>query len=277
MTRDDVHDVAVLRRLYQDLSVLPRMPAALLYISMVDLARLAAGDKSVFAALSAYVPESLVSFLPGHVDKVLALAPNAMAPSILEPGQRELVGVEVFLSRHASMEHTPHGGLHVDANEPDWDSALVRWGSVFHLGPDHVPEGGGTAVYPRVPVPEQLMSYCFRYTTHDELDALAADWTVVPQKPNRLLVFDGRLPHYACRCRANPEAPRTALIVTGWATRPRFAPEQGYSKLTVAQYQAFTRLPEADVQRARGFLELQRERGDMAQVLVDALAAVEAI
>jgi hypothetical protein len=268
VTRDDAHDPAVLHRLYQDLSVLPRMPAALLYIPMADLERLAAGDKTVASALAAYVPESLVAFLPAHVDKVRAMAPN----------QGDLVGVEVFLSRHASMDHTPHGGLHVDANEPDWDSALVRWGSVFHLGPDNVPEGGGTAVYPRLPVPEQLMSYCFRYTTHDELDALAADWTVVPQKPNRLLVFDGRLPHYACRCRAKPEAPRTALIVTGWATVPRCAPERGYSKLTVEQYQAFTHLPESDVQRARGFLELGRERGArVAQVLVDALSAIESI
>jgi hypothetical protein len=247
VTRDDAHDPAVLHRLYQDLSVLPRMPAALLYIPMADLERLAAGDKTVASALAAYVPESLVAFLPAHVDKVRAMAPN----------QGDLVGVEVFLSRHASMDHTPHGGLHVDANEPD---------------------GGGTAVYPRLPVPEQLMSYCFRYTTHDELDALAADWTVVPQKPNRLLVFDGRLPHYACRCRAKPEAPRTALIVTGWATVPRFAPERGYSKLTVEQYQAFTHLPESDVQRARGFLDLGCERGArVAQVLVDALSAIESI
>lgn len=230
------------------------MPASLLYMPMSDFDALARGDAATVAALERYAPRELVSFLPRLVAKVREIAPS----------QAPLVGVEIFMSQHASETPATHAGLHVDSNEPDWDTARVAWGSVLHLGPERVIEGGGTAFYPRLPVPEHVHARCFSPSTFDALDALTNAWVVVERKVNRLVAFDGRLPHYAARCRARPDAPRIALIVTGWATVPRFAPPEPhvYSRLEPEEYLALTELPEAQLAVAREWLRVADEAGE---------------
>ncbi len=257
---DDAFDLAELGSLYRALAPLPRMPAGLLYVPLPDFERLTRGDAAMRAALEAYLPRELVAFLPGYVAKAAALAPPAEA----------ICGIEVFLSQHASPEPAKHAGLHVDSNEPDWESARVSWGSILHVGPKDILGGGGTAFYPHLPVPEAILARCFAPNTFESLDALTTEWEVVERKQNRLLAFDGRLPHYAARCQARPEEPRVALIVTGWATVPRFAQEGGFSKLSPAEYRAFIEEPEANLGIARAHHDLGRALGEPRLTALDA-------
>lgn len=233
---DDAFDREEVDALYRAMATRGRMPISLLYVPKEDLTRIAEGDATSTATLERYAPRELVRLLPRLVAKVIEVAP----PS--EP----LCGFEVFMSQHASETTATHAGLHVDANEPDWDSARVAWGSVFHVGPESILEGGGTSFYPRVPVPPHIHERCFMPNTFDSLDALTDEWVTVERRVNRLVAFDGRLPHYAARCRARSSAPRIALIVTGWATVPRFAPlvPGTYSRLEPDEYVALTELPE---------------------------------
>ncbi len=232
---DDAFDASEIDALYMRLARYPRMPTNLLYVAVEDVERLAGGDNETTARLEGYLPRELVAFVPRYVERVRAVAPTN------EP----IVGVEIFLSQHASSEPQRHAGFHVDSNEPTWDSARVAWGSILHLGPKRVLEGGTTVLWPTLPVPAEVMAHCFQPTTYEQLDALSSDWLVVERRQNRLLAFDGRLPHFAGRCRAIPSEPRVALVVTGWATIPRFASPAGFSHLTAAEYRAFTELPEA--------------------------------
>lgn len=243
---DDAFDAAQVAGLYRALSRLGRMPAGLLYVPSP------AWQTDRRAALGAYVPEELVTFLPTYVEKVRALY-----------GDAPLAGIEIFMSHHASDQPAAHAGLHVDSNEPDWESAKVAWGSVLHLGPDEVLEGGGTAFWPTLPVPAKIMDRCFQPNTFDTLDALTSEWRVVDRKVNRLVAFDGRLPHYAARCRARPGEPRIALIVTGWSTIPRFAAtDDGFSKLSPDEYRAFTELPEVHLDAVRAHQHMVRTIGE---------------
>lgn len=250
---DDAFDRAEIDALYAALRPRGRMPASLLYIPREDFDLLARGDAATVATLERYAPRTLVAFLPKLVAKLLAVAP----PS--EP----LTGFEVFMSQHASEAPATHAGLHVDANEPDWDTARVAWGSVLHVGPEAVLEGGGTTFYPRLPVPEHILARCFAPNTFASLDALTDEWVTVERRVNRLVAFDGRLPHYASRCRARPDAPRIALIVTAWATVPRFAPKEPhvFSRLEPEEYLALTESPEEHLAIVREHARLTAEVG----------------
>lgn len=250
---DDAFDPSDVAALYEAMKRRGRMPASLLYVPKADFDALSAGDAKTIAALERYAPAELVRFLPRYVATVQATAPAS------DP----LCGYEIFMSQHASEEAAGHAGLHVDANEPDWDTARVAWGSVFHVGPETVLEGGGTAFWPRLPVPKAVHERCFSPNTFESLDALTDEWLLVDRKPNRLVAFDGRLPHYAARCRARPDAPRIALIVTGWITVPRFAPaEPGvYSRLEPEEYLALTELPEHALAAVRDYERAASEVG----------------
>jgi len=235
------------------------MPAGLFFIPTAELERLERGEAEVVGALGGYLPAELVGFLPAMVRAVRELAPPA------EP----ICGVEVFLSRHSSEEVCAHAGLHIDTNEPDWDSARVSWGSILHVGPTEILSGGGTTFYPRLPVPEAILARCFAPNTFDSLDALTAEWHHVERRENRLLAFDGRLPHYADRCQARPDAPRIALIVTGWTTLPRFARPGAFSPMTAAEYQAFTTAPEEHLAVVRNHHDLGKVIGPAQRTLLD--------
>lgn len=251
---DDAFDPVAVAGLYRAMKGRGRMPASLLYMPKADFDELARGDATRIAALERYAPPELVRFLPGLVARI-----QELAPAVAEP----LCGYEIFMSQHASETPAGHAGLHVDANEPDWDTARVAWGSVFHVGPEAVIEGGGTAFYPRLPVPTHVHERCFAPNTFDSLDALTGEWVVVDRKVNRLVAFDGRLPHYAARCRARPDAPRIALIVTGWITVPRFAPADphAYSRLEPDEYLALTELTESALAAVRDYERAASEVG----------------
>lgn len=238
---DDAFEPSEIRALYEALVRCTRMGAGLFYVDAADVARLTQGDEATVARLEAYLAPELVAFLPRYVAKVRAVAPTD------EP----VVGVEVFLSQHASPEPNKHAGFHVDSNEPAEATAKVAWGSILHLGPDEVIEGGSTVLWPTLPVPAEVMAHCFRPTTYEDLERLSSQWQVVERRTNRLLAFDGRLPHFAGRCRARPLEPRLALVVTGWSTVPPFASPGGFSCLTSSEYRAFTQLPEATLERVR--------------------------
>lgn len=258
---DDAFPRAEMDALYAALCLRPRMPASLLYVPREDFEALARGDAGTVAALERYAPAPLVALLPRLVAKVRGLYPTT-AP---------LVGYEVFLSAHASEVHAQHAGLHVDANEPDWDTARVAWGSVLHVGPEAVLEGGGTSFYPRLPVPPDVLARCFEPNTYDALAALSKDWVTVGRRVGRLVAFDGRLPHFASPCRALPSAPRIALIVTGWETVPRFAsPEPHvFSRLEPDEYLALTEAPEAHLALVRDYARVASEVG---QARLEAIA-----
>ena len=238
---DHAFDAIEIATLYATLARYPRMPAGMLFVDIEDVDRLTRGDAEMRVALEAYLPRELVAFLPTYVAEVRKVAPTS------EP----VVGVEIFLSQHASSEPQAHPGLHVDSNEPTWDTAKVAWGSILHLGPERVLEGGATVFWPTLPVPDDVLARCFAPTTFEALEGLAIEWCVIERQVNRLLAFDGRLPHFAGRCRARPSEPRVALVVTGWSTVPRFARAGGFSHLTAAEYRAFTELPEAALDRVR--------------------------
>lgn len=239
--------------LYAALRLRPRMPASLLYIPAEDFAALEREEPGTVAALERYAPRALVRLLPRLVAKVRALRPST-AP---------LVGYEVFLSAHASEQHAQHAGLHVDANEPDWDTARVAWGSVLHVGPESVLEGGGTSFYPSLPVPPNVLARCFEPNSYESLAALSDAWVTVARKVGRLVAFDGRLPHFAERCRALPTSPRIALIVTAWETVPRFAsPEPHvFSRLEPEEYVALTESPEEHLALVRDYARVAGEVG----------------
>ncbi len=264
---DDAFDPREVEALYHAMKQRGRMPASLLYMPKADFDDLARGDAKTIARLEEYAPKELVRFLPRYVERVLELAP------VREP----LCGYEIFMSQHASETPAGHAGLHVDSNEPDWDSARVAWGSVFHVGPETVIDGGGTAFWPRLPVPPHVHERCFAPNTFDSLDALTNEWVVVERKVNRLVAFDGRLPHFAARCRARPEEPRIALIVTGWITVPRFAPTEprAYSRLEPAEYLALTELPESHLGAVREYEQAASEVG--RERLVAAARAMEKV
>ena len=258
---ESLHPIENVRALYAAIKHLPRMPAGLLWIDAEAMRRLQEDDPLVRQALEAYVPTLVITFLVAHVRKIEAVY-KGIPP----------VGYEFFLSQYAAPEVAPGSGLHVDSNEPEWESANIVWSSVYHVGPTHVKEGGGTVLFPEVPASKEVEARSFRRNTFEELEAIPALRQAVPFRENQLIAFDGRVHHYADRCAAHPGQPRIAFVVTAWESRPRFAPLFGHSLLSISEYRAFTESPEADVAAVGAYLAVrdrlgQEHTNDLANAL----------
>jgi hypothetical protein len=207
---DDVLDETAARAAYDELRDLT-LPGDCLFVRTEVVRAHKRGDGAPHAELSQYVSSKLATTLLDYIAALYEKHVPAAAGSV--------AGFEVWVNQFRINSRKQ---LHVD-----YDGALRRktnevrtpaWSTILHLGPERGMRGGETAIFTARPAERHVLDACFTSIEDEEVLALSNDRVVVPQKFNRLVVFDGSLPHYVMPVKALADAtqPRVTMTVNLW-------------------------------------------------------------
>ena len=201
---------------YQALRTRFMPPVGFFWVDLELVQRHAAGDPGPAAELGRYLPDEAVAL-------ILTLLQRLYFDLVPDAGRDRIAGFEVGtqLTLVPELGNVPVR-LHFDCDPRRLMSGEVRgplWSSVLHLGPTAGLVGGETAVGLELPVNEAVLGLAFRGAGTVE-DALGAshDWVTVPFRRNRLIVFEGILPHFRRLVRKLPSAdePRVTMVAAAY-------------------------------------------------------------
>lgn len=227
-----------LATVYGVLKDMPALPPGIFWIPVEQVTQVVHGDHSASALLAAYFGEELASFLVRHMERLLQLIPGAWEdrPRLFELWTRNV------------SDRDPQVWLHVDSesSEAGWMQNVKNpiWGTILHLGPAGL-QGGETCFCTEHPLPESIARHCMAPGQEPEVRALSQQWVDVPHQPNRLIVFQGSLAHYAAPIDGfpGPDLPRVALLVNLWDHVPAFrVPLTGVGRVSPGEFELFSRL-----------------------------------
>ena len=233
---DGYLDGATLAELYQ--ALLPRTGIHFQYLFYFPVERV--GEPAVTARLREYVGP-LADLLIAHFVRLREVLPP-LAPGALF----ELWTLNMGRSDDDRVvPHFDHLPGTIGA-----ETLCPTWSTILHVGPVTGIVGGATAICCEQPVPDRVLSGLMRWQPAAEARALSRQWIDVPQRSNRLVIFDGSLPHFVEPVSEAPDGNRITLLVNVWDELPegygmlneccRASPEEFriYEKLDAAQLEA---------------------------------------
>jgi hypothetical protein len=123
-----------------------------------------------------------------------------------------------------------------------------RWSSIFHVGPQRGLVGGSTYLCTESPVSKRVARHDQVLLGLAKARSLSHEWIDVPQKANRLVLFDGAMPHFAAPVASypSPHAPRSTLLANFWPRQPTRAYE-GICRVSPKDFQRYLSLPVREI------------------------------
>jgi hypothetical protein len=225
-------------RLHHALRALPEVGHGLFWLDANAVRAYAAGDVARAAPLAEYFGD-LAPQLFEYFARLLAVQPGDEACAL------------EFWTR--VTEHpTEHVYLHIDTHsgaKPEGSHPTPAWGTILHVGPGAGITGGGTTFAMDDPVAPEVLQHNGRTLPADMAMSLSREWMTVERRQNRLVVFDGRLPHFAAPVHTiDPQQPRVALLVNLWPSVPSFgADAPGCCRLSPREFKSFAKMSSAEV------------------------------
>jgi len=243
---DDFLEPAQVAAAYELLRPWPRVPHGLFRCDLEQVRRHRAGDDQT-EELAAYFGRELAGFLLDYFAALTCVLPAEQHG----PGAT----LEFWIASNRSVGEMvyPHMDTHSGDRLPGPERRPVL-GTIFHLGPADGQRQVGTFFSTGLPVSEALLAHNRRPLPFDQALALADDWVEVAQRQNRLIRFDGRLPHFRSPVRevADPDAPRIALLANLWERLPELdARMHGVSLVTDGEFCMYRQLDQSDAEALR--------------------------
>jgi hypothetical protein len=182
-------------------------------------------------------------FLVAHFARVLEMIPR------VAEDRPEFLELWLSIAREPDTSHEVY--VHTDSNHTaeGWTDnvRLPIWGVIFHLGPKSGLIGGETMFCTEMPLSAAMLNGLHESMTYEQARGLSREWVEVPQKQNRLIVFNGALAHCAAPVRgpAPLKEPRVALLVNLWDHLPIDpARLSRCSTMRPAEFRALSKVPE---------------------------------
>jgi hypothetical protein len=241
---DDLLDEDRVRAAYQSLSRWPRIPHGLFWCELSRIQRYHAGDRSQADCLGEHFGE-LTPFLFDLFARVLAVVP----PSAQTPTG----SLEFWTGCNGASSEQVY--LHVDSHSMDGGRPGAEphplLGTIFHLGPAEGVQGGSTFFCTERPVPPTITTRNRTSLPEREALALSTQWVEVPRRFNRLVRFEGSLPHFRGAITA-ASGPRVALFANLWPTTPQVGRRpRECALISPAEFRAYLRMPPGEARAMR--------------------------
>jgi hypothetical protein len=248
----EIHDQFLepdrVRAAYQILSHWPRIPHGLFWCEIPRIERYRDGDPSQADCLREHFGD-LTPFLFDLFASLLPMVPLGCL--------REEATLEFWTGSNAEPSELVY--LHVDSHSFTGGSTAPEphplLGTIFHLGPDEGIEGGSTFFCTGRPVPPAIVARNRTSMPQDQALALAGDWIEIPRRFNRLIKFEGSLPHFRGKMAAAAQ-PRVAVFVNLWPTSPlRPGRRAGCALISPAELRAYLKLGPGDARALRALTD----------------------
>lgn len=243
---DDFADPARVADAYERLRRWPRVPHGLFRCELERVRRHQAGDPAAADAFRPYFG-GLSDFL---LDYLVALC------EVL-PGEKRAASAVVELWIGSNRTPSDLAYLHIDTHSGDHLPGPERRpvvGTIFHLGPAGGIEGGGTWFSTALPVPQDVLAHNRRMIPMSTALSLTDGWIEVGRRVNRLVRFDGRLPHFRAPMAevGDRSAPRVAILANLWESLPELDGRMnGVSLVAPDEFAAYARLDQNDADALR--------------------------